>query len=156
MSYSGIILPWQAGQYSGRVDAQWHTTPNLSDPNKIRVTSSGTTRYVTSRKPLNQMVEGANVCKYGRTTNYDCGVIETVYFDPGDLCVPGSGTTYVYVLPNPNGDDMGEPGDSGGPVFHGNPATAYGTIVCGTDNADDVVFMPQNFLPDIGVQVDID
>jgi hypothetical protein len=72
-SYAGVDLPWQDGQHSGSVDAQWHTTPGLTDPNKIRVTSSGTTRNVTSRKPLSQMVEGEAVCKYGRATLYDCG-----------------------------------------------------------------------------------
>lgn len=154
-SYNGTNLPWQDGRHSGRVDAQWHTTPGFTDPNKIRVTSSGTTRNVTSRKPLDQMVEGENVCKYGRATLYDCGEIDIVPFDPGDQCVPSSGATYVYVVPNPNAGDMAAGGDSGGPVFHNNPAKAYGMIVCHSPDDDNMTFMPQNFLPDIGVQVDI-
>ena len=47
---------------------------------------------------------------------------------------------------------MAEPGDSGGLVFHDNPAKAS------TNNCQDgnnMVFMPQNFLSNIGVQVDI-
>lgn len=153
VSYNGTTLPLVDDLYQDSTDAQWHTTPGFTDPNKIRVTSSGTTRNVTSRKPLNQMVEGEAVCKYGKTTLFDCGDIEIVPFDPGDVCVPSSNNTFVYVVPNPNAGDMAESGDSGGPVFHDNPAKAYGTIAC--QSGDDMVFMPQNFLPNIGVEVDI-
>jgi streptogrisin C len=157
ITYAGFDLPWQDGMKSGSVDAEWHTTPGLTDPNKIRVTSGGTTRNVTSRKPLNQMVDGEPVCKYGRTTNYDCGDIDVVPYEPSNNCVEASNETYALVVPNPNGDDMMDGGDSGGPVFHGNPAKAYGTMVCHTTNPDTgvMIFMPQNFLPNIGVQVDI-
>jgi len=152
-SYLGDALPFIQQQYSGNTDAQWHTTPTFTDPNKIRVTSSGTTRNVTSRKPLSQMVQGEAVCKYGTTTLFDCGEISIVPYDPGDTCVPSSGSTYVRVDPNPNAGDMAEGGDSGGPVFHNNPAKAYGTISC--QSGVDMIFMPQNFLPNIGVEVDI-
>lgn len=152
-SYNGTNLPWQAGQTSGSTDAQWHTTPGFTDPNKIRVTSSGTTRNVTSRETLSQMVENEAVCKYGKTTLYDCGEIDIVPFDPGDGCVPSSANTYVYVVPNPNAGDMGDPGDSGGPVFHGNPARAYGTMTC--QDGENLIFMPQQFLMILGVSVDI-
>jgi hypothetical protein len=157
-SYNGQNLPWQDGLQQDSTDAQWHTTPNLTDPNKIRVSNSGTTRNVTSRKPLNQMVEGENVCKYGRVTNFDCGEIDIVPYNPGDQCVDSSNNTYAFVIPNPNAGDMAEGGDSGGPVFHGNPAKAYGQVVCRDPEDNDqgrMVFMPRNFLPNIGVEVDI-
>jgi hypothetical protein len=155
-SYNGVDLPWQDGMHSGSVDAQWHTTPGLTDPNKIRVSSSGTTRNVTSRKPLNQMVEGEHVCKYGRTTLYDCGEITDTYYNPTSDCINAPNATHVRVTPNPNAGDMAEDGDSGDPVFHDNPAKAYGMGFCEFEPGGDMVFMPQNFLPDIGVQVDID
>lgn len=152
-SYNGTNLPWQAGQTSGNTDAQWHTTPGFTDPNKIRVTMSGTTRNVTSRETLNQMVENEAVCKYGMTTLFDCGEIFIVPFNPGNSCVPSSTNTYVYVVPNPSAGDMADPGDSGGPVFHDNPARAYGTVTC--QSGADLIFMPQQFLANIGVTVDI-
>ena len=101
------------------------------------------------------MVEGEHVCKYGRVTFYDCGVIDQVFYDPSDACVFGAGSTYVLVVPNPNAGDMGNPGDSGSPVFQDNPAKAYGMLVCDFFSNPNIIFMPQNFLPDIGVQVDI-
>jgi hypothetical protein len=116
---------------------------------------SGATRNVTSRKPLNQMVEGAHVCKFGKATNYDCGEIDQTYFNPGTDCVPSANATYVFVVPNPQAGDLANPGDSGGPVFHDDPAQAYGLITCQGSNGS-MAFMPQNFLPNIGVQVDID
>jgi hypothetical protein len=99
------------------------------------------------------MVENEHVCKFGKITLFDCGTIRFVPYDPGDGCVPGSTNTYAYVVPNPNAGDMADTGDSGGPVFHDNPAKAYGTITC--QGGVDMVFMPQNFLPNIGVEVDI-
>jgi hypothetical protein len=156
ISYAGENLPLQGELYLGSTDAQWHTTPNLTDPNKIRVTSSGTTRNVTARKPLNQFVQGEHVCKYGRNTNYTCGYMIIIYVDPGDTCVPSSNGTFVLVRPNPGVDRWVAGGDSGGPVFHDNPATAYGTVTCVQGNQVDGIFMPQNFLSNIGVRVDID
>jgi hypothetical protein len=156
VSYAGINLPFQEGQWSGHVDAQWHTTPNEADPNKIKVNVSGATRIVNARRPWNQMIDGEPVCKYGRITNYDCGQIINFNFDPSDNCVPDSSNTYVRVEPNPMAGDLAETGDSGGPVFHDDPARAYGQIVCQFGSSPDMAFMPQNFMPaGIGVQVDI-
>lgn len=64
----------------------------------------------------------------------------------------------MYVEPNPQAGDMGEGGDSGGPVFLNNPAKAWGEIVCGFTgifSPPDVIFMPQDYFADIGVQVKI-
>lgn len=153
-SFSGTILPWQDGQHDHSVDAQWHQTPGFQDPNKIKVNSSGATRDVTSRMNRSNMMVNDVVCKFGRITLYDCGTIDDTSFEPSNDCVPQSNATFIYV--NNNADDLAEVGDSGGPVFHGNPARAWGQIVCRTipDNGD-MVFMAQNYLANIGVEVDI-
>ncbi len=49
--------------------------------------------------------------------------------------------------------DMVEGGDSGGPVFVGNGV--YGIISCFFTGSNDGVYMAQNYLSNIGVQVDI-
>jgi len=154
-SYNGQNLPWENGNWIGRLDVQWHTTPNLGDPNKIRVTQQGATRVVDDRMPAHQFIEDEHVCKYGRATLYDCGTLDDLSFDPSDICVPSSTDDFVRVTPNPQAGDMAEGGDSGGPVFHDNPATAYGVMNCEFTSNQDMLFMPQNFMPDIGVQVDI-
>ena len=99
------------------------------------------------------MVEGEAVCKYGKVTLFDCGESSIVPYEPSDSCVDQSTQTYVYVVPNPNAGDLGETGDSGGPVFHDNPAKAYGMNTCSA--GVDMIFMPQQFLSNIGVSVDI-
>lgn len=154
-SYQGVDLPWQAGQKSGRTDAQWHTTPGFDDVNKIRVTSSGTTRNVTSRMNHSNMTEGAGVCKYGTTTFFDCGTINVVNYQPSTACVDNPTATYMVATPNPQAGDMAEPGDSGGPVFLDDPAKAWGQNVCDIEPGGDMIFMPQDYLADVGVRVKI-
>ncbi len=61
----------------------------------------------------------------------------------------------MKVQPNPGAGDMAEPGDSGGPVFLDDPAKAWGQIVCQVEPGDGRIFMPQDYLADIGVQVKI-
>ena len=79
-----------------------------------------------------------------------------MYYNPGSGCIDAPNATHVRVTPNPNAGDMAEVGDSGDPVFHDNPAKAYGMGFCQFEPGGDMAFMPQNFLPNIGVQVDID
>jgi hypothetical protein len=55
-------------QNSGNTDAQWHFTPNIADPNQIRVSSDGTRREITSVRHFSDMMVGDHVCKSGRVT----------------------------------------------------------------------------------------
>jgi hypothetical protein len=102
------------------------------------------------------MVAEEHVCKYGRITFYDCGTIAALNYDPDEGCVKNSGSDFVVAAPNPGGGDMSEPGDSGMPVFHDDPAKAYGEGICDWDSNWNVVFMAQNYFSNIGVRVDID
>lgn len=155
-SYAGVSLPWQDGQQVNRVDAQWHTTPGLTDPNIIRDDQNGSTRAITSRRTRSEMMVGDHVCHYGKTSHYGCGDIDDVSYG-AESCVDSSSppdNTYIYV--NNTGGDIGEPGDSGAPFFLNN--RAWGVEVCGQDGLfddGDGIFMAQNFLSNIGVVVDI-
>jgi hypothetical protein len=146
--YGSTNLPMIDEQNSGNTDAQWHFTPNIADPNQIRVSSDGTRRDITSVRHFSDMMVGDQVCKYGRTTLYDCGTIDALNESGGD-CNGG-----VYV--KNTGGDLAEGGDSGGPVFKNN--RAWGLIECeydgifGDDNGD-MSFVPQNRLSNIGVSV---
>lgn len=120
LSYNGTALTYQYGIVGGSVDAQWHTTPGLTDAPKFYF--GGGTSFVSGTKHYSQMVVGSSVCKWGRTTGYDCGVIESKTFQPS--WVPNAQP--VFVLVNDCGNDISSGGDSGGPVFWG--STAYGIV----------------------------
>jgi hypothetical protein len=120
LSYNGQALSYQSGIYSGSVDAQWMTTPNLTDDNLIYF--GGGTEYITARKSYSQQVVGGSVCKYGQTGGYDCGTIESKTWAPS--YIPNVMPLYVLVIDC--GNDMSDPGDSGGPVFWA--STAYGIV----------------------------
>jgi hypothetical protein len=148
--YQGTNLPMIDEQFTGNTDAQWHFTPNIADPNQIRVSSDGTRRDITSVRNFADMMVGDQICKYGRVTLYDCGVIDALN-ESGGECQGG-----VYV--KNTGGDLMDGGDSGGPVFKNN--RAWGLMEChytgifGEDNGD-MSFVPQNRLANIGVYVNI-
>jgi hypothetical protein len=85
---------------------------------------------------------GSSVCKYGHTTGYTCGTIDTT-----SLCNNGSCT---YVRVSGGSVNLSEGGDSGGPWFFGN--TAYGTHCIGMGN--DAGYMPVDYINQgLGVSV---
>lgn len=125
-SYNGQALTYMNdGIWSGNYDAQTHTLAGATYANKV-VDGDGTPRTITSRSLTGQNV-GAAVCKYGKVTGYDCGIIVSDH-DAG--CAPSPGGAYRKVDSDPNGTgvDMAESGDSGGPWFFGN--TAWGIASC--------------------------
>lgn len=153
-SYSGTNLPFQAGTWAGSADIQWHTAPGFTVVNKIFI-SGATIRNVTSTKSLSAMFIGESVCKTGATTGLDCGSISALGLAPG-FCVPNPLPTWVQVH-SASGNDMGAPGDSGGPVYTTSGATdarAYGTLACeaGPGNLD-MIFMAQEKMSSINVVV---
>lgn len=120
-SYNGTTLTFQAAA-NGNADAQWYTTPGLTDDPKFRWHSDGSTRNVTGKRSYDQIVIGQTLCKYGRTTFYGCGEVEEKHADAP--WVPNQGGDYM-ALKRCNTDLCTE-GDSGGPVF--NAGTAYGLV----------------------------
>ena len=85
--------------------------------------------------------EGDWVCHYGRVTGYGCGYIVSDN-DPG--CVSPLGDMYIKVDSNPDGEgqDLSQPGDSGGPWFIN--YTALGTMSC--HQGDDAIYSTVGFV----------
>ena len=110
--YQGTHLPFQDGLWLGSVDVQWHTTPGFSDPNWVK-DGSGAARTVTSRMKTSDMMAGDVVCKYGKTTGYDCGTIDDRSYAPDDACVGGTTEPNTFVYVNNNAGDMADPATAG-------------------------------------------
>ncbi len=127
---------------SGPYDIQWHSSPGNTLSNVVRDSTSGTTRPITSVRLRASQAVGSSVCKFGRTTGYTCGTIDST-----TLCNNGS-CTYVRVAGR--GVNLSEGGDSGGPWFYGD--TAYGTHCIGM--GDDSGYMPVDYISQgLGVSV---
>lgn len=149
-------LPFQSGQFSGAVDAQWHTAPELHVTNRIWDglfdTATPYYRFVTGTRPRSQQAVGEFVCKYGVTTGHTCGTIESTSFQPpsgqpGQWINPTA--TFIYVDGDRHGVNLSEGGDSGGPWFSGN--TAYGVHSGGFGN--DSAYMAIDYISALGVSV---
>jgi hypothetical protein len=81
-------------------------------------------------------IEGVamTLCKYGLTTFYTCGEVESKNAWAFWVGPPWESGNYISV--NDCDTDMSSPGDSGGPVFNGNLAYAivsgeqFGGLLC--------------------------
>lgn len=129
LKYLGLQLPYYGGSLTTTADAQWNETPGFVDQPWIRSSDAGGHTTITSIRSYNNIVIGSVLCKYGRTTGYGCGVVESKTVDPDGIFGP---YTAVFVrLADCDGSDapLGKPGDSGGPVFSnlGQTATAIMT-----------------------------
>jgi len=158
-SYNNRSLPYQNGQFSGAVDAQWHTAPDFHPTNRVWDGQFDTTtpnyRHITATKTRAQQVVGEFVCKFGITTGYTCGTIVSTNYAPTDY-LPGATADFVKV--DSSSQDQGEPGDSGGPWFSGE--TAYGLMSGGIVGGggpgspyNAAVYAPVDALTAIGVSV---
>lgn len=140
-SYSGTNLPFQAELDANEYDIQWHTAPGFTVWNLIW---DGTyNRYIFSTKHRDSQVVGELVCKYGKTTGYNCGYITTKTAWGGD------GHTETFIRVHKEGVDLCNGGDSGGPWFYNN--TAYGTML--GELFDDAFYMAANYIQGLGVTV---
>jgi hypothetical protein len=155
-------LPFQAGQFSGSVDAQWHTVGELHAVNRIWDGVFDTTtpfyRFVTATRPRAQQVVGEVVCKFGIATNQTCGTISNTSFlppsGPGQWVNPTA--TFIYVTGG--AVNLSEGGDSGGPWYSN--TTAYGIHSGGGvgagppgDPRNDAIYMAIDFISALGVTV---
>ena len=124
-TYNGVSLPFQSEWYGSAYDVQWHTVPGFTLRSWMKVSTSGTYRNVSGIKSRTDQVVGDYVCKFGKTTGYNCGnIVDKNY----QTQIPNSTATFIKVH-NSSGADLIEPGDSGGPWFNGN--TAYGDNATG-------------------------
>ncbi|MGH2454772.1 MAG: S1 family peptidase [Candidatus Limnocylindria bacterium] len=142
-SYS---LTLRGERFDDDQDAQWmvnsvHTVyPKFWDGSQHRT--------VTSVAGDVESWVGDYVCHYGVSTGYSCGTIQSVHFDPGNICGPtGSNdcfSSWVKVTGSPLKCDVG---DSGGPWFYW--GIAYGTQQAGQLPFPDcpaATFMQHNYL----------
>lgn len=121
-SYASTNLPLVDAEVTDKYDAQWHTTPNFTDRNKIKIASNGTTRTITGWVSYNATPVGAWLCKYGYTTFNTCGEIESKTIAPSYI----TSADPVFISVRNCGVDMVTGGDSGGPVYSGN--SGYGIV----------------------------
>ena len=81
-TYNGSALGFEDEELGYRYDIQWHTAPGFTVTNKIRTSSGGATRGITGIVHRTSQSVDEYVCKYGRTTHYTCGYIDTKNFRP--------------------------------------------------------------------------
>ena len=150
VKYDGSELPIQAGSYGGSRDVMWVTAPDFKVRN-LAYDGSGN-RYIYSTKSRSQITDNEYICKYGITTKYGCGYVESTTYDrPTAKCKGGCtwSATWILVKPATAGVDLSEPGDSGGPWFFGN--TAYGIMT--SHLGDKAIFMSIDYIDVLDVTV---
>ena len=129
-------LTFQGQLYDSYRDVQWHTTPGYTPDNWV-YTGGSSYREITSARGRTAQSVGDWVCKYGITTYYTCGYIESTSYNS------------YWVLVGRAGYNLSEPGDSGGPWFSGN--AAYGIHSAGS--GDKSIYMPINYISGLGISV---
>lgn len=155
-------LPYQAGRFKDSHDVQWHTAPGFTvrpwaaDEYNNNGDTTPFYRVITdTRGRANQKIDDF-VCKHGRTTDTTCGYIDHKSYRPNY----GDGVQFnaTFILVRPANEDMGNGGDSGGPVYVG--GTALGIVSGETgpncnppNNCPYLIYMPIDYVADIGVQV---
>ena len=150
-AYDGEDLDYEDEEFGTSYDIQWHTAPDFDVTNKIRSTSSGATRRITGTIGRGSQSVGEHVCKYGRSSHYTCGYIESKDYESSRI--PNSTATFIRVNNTAGYDNLSDSGDSGGPWFHFN--NAYGTHVGEpTGDSGDAFYMAVSFIsPALGVTV---
>lgn len=134
-------------------DAQWMTGshvvyPQFWDGDSLRNQQKNVARLD---------MPGDYVCHYGGRTGYSCGTVQTIHFDPGDLCGfdenDPCAATWVQVQ-GPNLACFG--GDSGGPWFNAN--LMYGLQTHGSSGGtqpgqcNGATFMSLGFLSEMNIE----
>ena len=125
----GIALDFDTrrnNQWSSGIDLQFqtHLTSDQISPHYWNGSQSVP---VLSRSAAPPSV-GADVCKWGRTTKWDCGKVEAVSRRSTDSVV------WSFTMYSPSGADMAERGDSGGPVALGNEIIGWVYAEPATEN----------------------
>lgn len=138
-----VQIRYQAGLHGGSHDVQWHTTPYVED----NMTWTGSNyREILGTKSRAYQTIGEWVCKYGITTGYTCGQINSKTYAPS--YIPNANATFVQMYRA--GITLSSPGDSGGPWFYGN--NAYG-VHSGGNGGEYSIYMPINYVGGLGLEV---
>ncbi|WP_217896590.1 S1 family peptidase, partial [Sphingobium sp. Z007] len=138
LSYTGVNLPIKGENYQANTnnDFQWHTTAGF-DRLTNQIYDGLSTNYTISYVyPYSSMATGDFVCKYGAITGYTCGTVTSKNYN-------FIGASGFVVVRGVNGENMSDPGDSGGPWYNDEYAEAWGSHSDSSrDNGNDGVFMP--------------
>jgi len=153
LSYSGTSLPYVSGSLAQTNDVQWHTTPGFTDKNwaydGIWGGSTPYYRTITSTVSRGSQDVGDWVCKYGKTTGYDCGEIISRTYCPN--WVGSCWDTFIRV--DGGTKDLSSPGDSGGPVYYSSQAWGIHSGAVGSGSIHDMIYMAVNYVSNLGLTV---
>lgn len=148
--YLGGSIPFVSpAAYGGSHDEQWHTSGGNTIRN-LAFDGEGSSPYrtITAKYSRGNQALNSLYCKYGRSTQYDCGYLIS--------------KTIVGAMPNAiatsmrlhrDGVDLSSPGDSGGPVYTANGALGIIHACISTDPQcddstlkDDMVYVASNYV----------
>lgn len=138
-SHDGKALSFVSERQGGSYDIQWHDRSGATF--NATFWDGDSHRNVTGTRSRSNQSVGDYVCKYGKTTGYTCGYIETTSY-----CYDGACT---WIRVGRDGYNLSEGGDSGGPWFNG--GTAFGSHTLGI--GDDSAYMAVNYFGGISVSV---
>jgi hypothetical protein len=140
-------LPCQQSRKDTYYDIQWHSSGTFDVVNEIN-TGMPERRKITGAVNRESQALGSFVAKYGKTTGYTAGYIDSnsITLDYIPDCKP----TFFKVNHASADECVCDVGDSGGPWFLGNDA--YGTT-CAKDSGGDGYYMAVDYLSGVGVSL---
>ncbi len=140
-------LPCQQSRKDTYFDIQWHSSGTFNVVNEIN-TGMPDRRQITGAVNRESQALGSFVAKYGKTTGYTAGYIDSnsITLDYIPDCKP----TFFKVNHASTDELVCDVGDSGGPWFLGNDA--YGTT-CAKDSGGDGYYMAIDYLSGVGVSL---
>lgn len=141
-SYQGAPLAWRTTRFFGNHDEAWFSAPGLFNVRSGWINDGLGGRNIIAVRHRDNQAVGAFVCKYGRTTLFDCGNVTSRTFAPS--YVPQAAQTFM--LAKKTGVDMASAGDSGGPVFSSNGAWGIVSGSVGSNNIDQVIYVAINYV----------
>ncbi|MEM9292110.1 MAG: hypothetical protein AAGD01_10555 [Acidobacteriota bacterium] len=136
-------LPLISERYREHHDVQWHAA-SCSDQIFNQVFDGTSNRTITGSVGRGSQSIGMFVCKYGRTTDDHCAVIDGKSYKPG--YVPSAKSTFITAFSNV---PISLGGDSGGPWFLGNNAYGVNSGKSGSSGTR-AIYMAVNFMTSQG------
>jgi len=155
LKHEGVALDFQGRSNGYEHDIQWHLTPDLADLPKARDGDS-TPRDITAALSRANQTVNTWVCKYGDTTGYTCGELKSKIYQPPQECTMTNSPTATYMrVKNPDGENLSEGGDSGGPWYAGNTAFGFHKGSPCDWSSDQAYYMAQDLVSVLGVSISL-
>ena len=140
-TFGGATSTFFTSWYSGSRDLQLHSFSSAHVVTAQLYDGSGL-RWVTATESRAATTVGEAVCKYGKTTGYDCASVSSKTHRPA--YVPSATSTYIRV-DRVGSDPFIGGGDSGGPWFH--VGKAYGWTSGQATNGSYAIYMSVSYTP---------